>query len=263
MTGMDQSKPAGDASARFSDRVSDYVRHRPSYPEQLVQDLLHEGRLSAGHEVADIGSGTGLLTRLFLSAGCHVFGVEPNLEMRLAGEAELAASPGFTSIDGTAEATTLPHDSVDWVVAGQAFHWFDRGLARKEFGRILVPDGVAALVWNDREYDTSRFLRGYEELLLEFGTDYRKVNHRNLHADVFDEFFGAGNYEKRSYPHRQRLDYPGLEGRLLSSSYTPAPGDPARGRMLNRLQQLFRETSRADRVEILYNTRVWIGTLNH
>jgi len=262
MAGMDRSKPAGCPTSRFSDRVADYVRYRPSYPAQLVMDLANEDRLSAGQSVADIGSGTGLLARIFLSAGCHVFGVEPNREMRLAGEAELGSESGFASIEGTAEATTLPDESVDWVVAGQAFHWFDHGLARKEFGRILVPDGAVVLVWNDREYESTRFLRGYESLLLEFGTDYGNVNHRKLQADVFDEFFGPSNYEVKSYPNQQRLDYPGLEGRLLSSSYTPAPGDPARSRMLQRLQQLFRETANDGRVEILYRTRVYIGKLD-
>ncbi len=248
-------------SMRFSDRVADYVRYRPSYPGQMVQDLVDAGRLSPGHVVADIGSGTGLLARLFLSARCRVYGVEPNREMRLAGEEELAGLPGFTSIDGSAEVTRLPDGSVDWVVAGQAFHWFDQARARAEFDRILAPGGAVALVWNDRQYDTSLFLRGYEALLQEFGTDYRKVNHRNLQDDVFARFFGHGNYEVRSYPNRQLLDYRGLEGRLLSSSYTPGPGDPARHRMLERLQQLFWETSRENRVEILYDTRIWIGRL--
>ena len=262
MAGMDRSKPPEDSAARFSSRVADYVRYRPSYPVRMVQDLVAERRLSAGQAVADVGSGTGLLSRLFLSAGCRVFGVEPNREMRLAGEAELAGSPGFTSIDGTAEATTLLPDSMNCVVAGQAFHWFDRDLARQEFGRVLVPGGGVALIWNDREYDSTRFLGGYEALLQEFGTDYGKVNHRNLQPDVFDRFFGAGNYEERSYTNKQRLDYPGLEGRLLSSSYTPAPDHPARSGMMERLRQLFQETEKDGLVEILYRTRVWVGTLN-
>jgi SAM-dependent methyltransferase len=210
--------------------------------------------------VADIGSGTGILSRLFLAAGCRVLGVEPNREMRLAGESELAGCAGFTSVEGTAEATTLPAGSVHCVVAGQAFHWFEQDLARVEFRRILVPGGAAALVWNDREYDSTPFLRGYEALLVEFGTDYGAVNHRNLQTEVFDRFFGAGRYEERSYPNRQRLDYAGLEGRLLSSSYTPAPGHPARAAMLGRLRELFQETEKDGQVEILYRTRVWVGS---
>jgi SAM-dependent methyltransferase len=260
MAGVVRWNSSDDGAARFSDRVADYVRYRPSYPDQLVRDLVAAGRLSSGQTVADIGSGTGLLSRLFLDAGCRVFGVEPNREMRLAGESELAGSVRFTSVDGTAEATTLPSASVRCVVAGQAFHWFDHDLARLEFNRILVPGGVVALVWNDREYDSTPFLRGYEALLVEFGTDYREVNHRNLQAGVFDRFFGVGRYEERSYPNQQRLDYPGIEGRLLSSSYTPAPGHPERAAMLARLRKLFKETEDGGQVEILYRTRVWVGT---
>jgi SAM-dependent methyltransferase len=258
---MEPSKPVGDAAARFSDRVADYVRYRPSYPERIVQDLLNEGRLSPGHFVADIGSGTGLLSRLFLSAGCQVIGVEPNRAMRLAGEAELQGSSRFSSIAGTAESTDLPGGSVDWVVAGQAFHWFDRSRAGAEFRRILRPGGMVALIWNDRQHDTTRFLRGYEELLRNWGTDYDAVNHRHLGDQVFEDFFGTGNYERRSYANNQRLDYQGLLGRLLSSSYTPPAGTPERTGMEGDLRRLFRENVRDGHVEILYDTRVWIGIL--
>src|SRR5258705_12626233 len=92
---------------RFSSRVDNYVRFRPGYPDELIDSLRTENGLTEQAVIADVGSGTGKLTELFLRHGNSVFAVEPNQEMREAGERLLAHFPGFTSIHGTAEATTL------------------------------------------------------------------------------------------------------------------------------------------------------------
>ena len=125
--------PASNATSRFSDRVENYVRYRPGYPPEVIQELKSECGLMASHVIADIASGTGIWTRMLLENGNPVFGVEPNAEMREAGERLLAAFPKFTSVAGTAEATTLADQSVDFVTAAQAAHWFDRERARREF----------------------------------------------------------------------------------------------------------------------------------
>src|SRR5271154_1515768 len=129
--------PVQDPTARFSSRVEKYVRYRPSYPKEVVALLGKQCGLTAESVIADVASGTGIFTRLLLENGNRVFGVEPNAEMRRAGEEYLAAFPRFTSVAGTAEATTLPDHSVDIVTAAQAAHWFDRAKARREFVRIL------------------------------------------------------------------------------------------------------------------------------
>src|SRR4029453_17979120 len=124
-----------DSIQRFSSRVEDYIKYRPSYPPALLDTLVTQCRLTPTAEVADIGSGTGLLSELFLRNGNRVYGVEPNREMREAGERLLSAYPSFVSVDGRAEATMLDDASVDFVTAGQAFHWFDPPHARREFMR--------------------------------------------------------------------------------------------------------------------------------
>jgi len=139
-----------DAKQRFSNRVADYVRYRPGYPAALFDLLRVECAFTSNHAVADVGSGTGLLTKLFLENGNRVFGVEPNQEMRRAGEEFLHSFPKFTSVAGSAEATTLGDASVDFVTAGQAFHWFDPQAARREFLRILKTNGWVVIAWNDR-----------------------------------------------------------------------------------------------------------------
>ena len=165
---------ATDPTRRFSSRVDNYIKYRPGYPSAVIDTLASECGLTEQLIVADVGSGTGILSELFLKHGNPVFGVEPNREMREAGERRLKQYPNFTSVNGTAEATTLPDRSMDFITAGQAFHWFDRIQTRKEFTRILKGGGWVALIWNDRHIDTSPFLCAYEDLLRQYGIDYAR-----------------------------------------------------------------------------------------
>jgi len=236
------------------------VKYRPGYPPSILEHLRGRAGLTRASIVADVGSGTGFSSVPFLENGNVVFGVEPNADMRQAAERLLARYPGFRSIDGTAEATTLADRSVDLVVAGQAFHWFDPPRAAAEFRRVLRPAGKVVLMWNTRKIGGSPFLEDYERLLMEFGTDYARVRHDRVDEGRFDAFF-AGRPERATFPNAQSLDYEGLEGRLLSSSYTPAAGDPRRGPMLAQLRRMFERHKVAGRVSIEYDTEVYLGSV--
>src|SRR5215469_18313875 len=205
--------PASNATSRFSDRVENYVRYRPGYPSGAFQVLQDQCGLGPEQVIADIASGTGKWTQILLENGNRVFGVEPNPEMRQAGERLLAEFPNFTSIPGKAEATTLADASVDFVTAAQAAHWFDRVAARREFVRILKPDGWLVLLWNERQVDTTPVLRDYEQLLLTYATDYEDVRHERT-TDSVNEFFDPAPYRQRVFANQQQFDYAGLEGRL-------------------------------------------------
>jgi SAM-dependent methyltransferase len=244
---------------RFSSRVENYVKYRPGYPTSILATLTKECRLTAGSVVADIGSGTGILSEIFLKHGNQVLGVEPNHEMRKMGEQLLRKYPVFTSVNGTAEATTLPDFSVDLVAAGQAFHWFDRERTRKEFARILKPDGWVALIWNERLTDTSSFLRGYEDLLQQYGTDYVAVDHRNVDTDAITAFFAPQPFTLKQFENRQIFDYDGLKGRLLSSSYAPETGHPKHQPMLDNLRALFDKHQVDGKVCFDYTTLLYFG----
>ncbi|HXI84949.1 MAG TPA: class I SAM-dependent methyltransferase [Verrucomicrobiae bacterium] len=246
---------------RFSNRVENYVKYRPGYPIGLVETFTKECGLTAGSVVADIGSGTGILSELFLKNGNPVFGVEPNREMREAGSRLLGKYAVFRSINGMAEATTLADSSVDFVTAGQAFHWFDRERARKEFARILKPNGWVALIWNERLTDTCPFLRAYEDLLQKYGTDYATVDHRNVDADAITAFFAPQPFTLREFENRQVFDYDGVEGRLLSSSYTPESSHPNYQPMLEALRALFDKYQINGNVSFDYATRLYFGRL--
>ena len=252
--------PASNATNRFSGRVENYIRYRPGYPPEVLDALKTECGLNAAQIIADIASGTGIWTRTFLENGNPVFGVEPNAEMRDAGERLLAAFPKFTSVAGTAEATTLADHSVDIVTAAQAAHWFDRERSRREFARILKPGGWLVLLWNERLTDSTPFLRDYEQLLLTFGTDYQDVRHERT-TDAVNEFFDPLPFQSRVFPMQQEFDYIGLEGRLLSSSYVPGLESPRHAPMLRELRRLFDEHAVKDRVVCEYKTRLYFGRL--
>jgi SAM-dependent methyltransferase len=254
-------QPAKDSTTRFSNRVENYVRYRPSYPAGIIPILQQETQLSAASAIADVGSGTGLSTELFLRNGNEVFGIEPNAEMRRAAEEWLKSYSNFHSIAATAENTTLPAASINYVVAGQAFHWFDRNLARQEFARVLQPGGWVVLFWNARRTNSSSFLRAYETLLQEFGTDYREVRHEQVDASVIQPFF-CGEFATRRLVNEQRFDFDGLKGRLLSSSYVPSEDDPNHAPMIRELQRIFEIYNDDNGVRFEYDTVLYFGHLS-
>lgn len=250
-----------DAKKRFSNRVADYVRYRPGYPAAVLDLLRAECGLRPEHVIADIGSGTGLLSEQFLKNGNRVFGVEPNQEMREGGEEYLQSYPGFTSVNGSAEATTIANTSVEFVTAGQAFHWFDPVAARREFAGILKPGGWVVILWNERLTDTTPFLRDYEALVLKFGTDYSRVNESYPREEQMHNFFGARAFTKHDLANFQEFDFESLSGRLRSSSYAPAQGHPNFTPMMTELERIFRAHERDGRIRMEYWTRLYFGRL--
>ena len=247
---------------RFSDRVDFYVRSRPGYPQALTEFLRDGLGLTPDRVVADIGSGTGLLTRMLLEMGQHVHAVEPNREMREAAEVLLGEHPGFESRDGSAEATGLADRGIDLVVAAQAFHWFDVELARQEFRRILAPGGQIALIWNRRKAAGTPFLEAYENMLLRYALDYRTVDHRKTAGpDVLARFFRTDRYGTAQFPNLQSLGWEGLKARLLSSSYTPLSGHPDHEPMMRELRRMFEESEQDGLVCLEYDTTIHHGRL--
>ncbi len=251
-----------DPVSRFSNRVSDYVRFRPSYPRPILGLLARDCALSPASIVADIGSGTGILTRLFLDHGNTVYAVEPNAAMRAAAEEELSANPRFHSIDGRAESTTLPSGRAAIAAAGQAFHWFDPARARTEFQRILAPGGWTVLIWNERRLAGSPFLTAYEEFLQTWGIDYAQVAAAYPQSHNLDAFFHPSPMRSASFPNSQRFDFNGLRGRLLSSSYAPPRGHPNHDPMIAALSRLFDTHHEDGHVRIDYDCRVYYGRLD-
>ena len=251
-----------DSTSRFSNRVENYVKYRPRYPRAVVELLNEECGLTQHSIIADVGSGTSILSELFLRNGNQVFGVEPNASMREAAEKLLEDYSTFTSVDGSAEATTLEDSSTDFVIAAQAFHWFDQKLARDEFSRILKSDRWVVLIWNERRIDSTPFLRAFEQMLLKYGTDYQEVRHENVYEDIAS-FFSPRKFDLRTFDNYQYFDYTGVKGRLLSSSYAPAPGQTGFEAMLEELQTIFAEHEKSGQIVFEYDTKVYFGQLTN
>lgn len=256
---MSPDQYQSDPTKRFTNRVGDYIRYRPGYPEEIIPILEKEAGLTTSSVIADIGSGTGISAGLFLRNGNTVYAVEPNDAMRGAAESLLREYPAFHSIPGTADATTLDNQSIDLVVAAQAFHWFDPTAARREFARILKPGGNIVLIWNRRKEDETLFLASYEALLRQFGIDYEQVRHNNVDKPVLDTFFDS--YKKYAVYNEQLFNFEGLKGRLLSSSYVPAEGHPNHEPMLAQLRIMFDEYQKNGQVRFEYDTEIYIGSI--
>jgi SAM-dependent methyltransferase len=251
-----------DAKQRFSSRVADYLRYRPGYPSALIDVLRSHCGLRSDQVIADIGSGTGLLSKVFLENGNRVVGIEPNVEMRVAGDEFLAGFQSFSSRSGSSEATTLADASVDFVTAAQAFHWFEPDATRQEFARILKPGGSVVVIWNDRRIGETPFGRAYEDLLVRYGTDYTQVKEAYPETHDMENFFGRGNFERRELANFQEFDFAGLAGRLRSSSYAPREGQANYEPMMTALRKLFDANSKLGRVRMDYTTQMYFGRLD-
>jgi SAM-dependent methyltransferase len=243
---------------RFSDRVENYAKYRPGYPEamlRLFQDLVPQPAV-----VADVGSGTGILTRQLLSAGFEVYAIEPNDPMRR--EAERFSNPLFHSLKASAESTLLADRSIDFITSAQAFHWFDRAKAKNEFRRILKPGKLTALIWNERQTDTSAFSWKYEELLQAGAPEYSRVDHRNVKQQDIRSFFAPWEVRLEKFPNGQVLTREAFIGRVLSSSYVPLAGQPGHESILAAAERLFDENAVGETVSFEYQTTVYIGRID-
>ena len=251
-------EPSFKSTSRFSDRVENYVRYRPTYPGEIIGFLGNAIGLTPAHVVADIGSGTGISTELFLRNGNHVYAVEPNNDMRAKAEDLLHSYPRFVSISGTAEQTTLKDSSIDVIIAGQAFHWFDPVKTKTEFRRIARAGAWTVLLWNERQV-VSDFEKAYEAFVLRHATDYTSVDHRNITQEALTSFFAPNPFTLKTFPNQQTFDFAGLKGRLLSSSYIPNEHQPGSQEMIAELHRMFEGFQTYQTVRFDYVTTVYFG----
>jgi len=252
---MAEKKYLVDPKKRFSSRVENYIKYRPSYPLKIIDFLKEKNILAEDTVIADIGSGTGILTKLFLDNGNQVYGIEPNKDMREAAERHLQGYAKFSSLEGSAESTGLEEKCVELIIAGQAFHWFDVEQAKREFKRIIKPNGNVALIWNNRGKVGSDFNISYENFILKYGIDYREIRKNEGNVDLFF------NYQKEIFYNFQELDFTRFKGRVLSSSYIPLSDNPIFPKMILELEDLFNKHQRNGIIRIEYDTEIYLGKL--
>ncbi|MEI6503926.1 MAG: class I SAM-dependent methyltransferase [Armatimonadota bacterium] len=251
-----------DPTQRFSDRAGLYAQHRPGYPPEVVAILCEECGLTAEQTIADLGSGTGLLTEELLKNGNTVFAVEPNEAMRAEAEARLGSNPRFHSVSGRSEATTLPDASVNLITVAQALHWFDPEPTKREFARLLRPGGRLAVVNNKRYDELSPMMAEIDDLLAQHREtpEYGK-GWWGWDDAACDFYFGPGGAVERTCPNQQILDEEGFLGRWMSQSTIPHPGEPGHEELAGQLRAIFARDQQAGTVTVPYLTHVHCGRL--
>jgi len=251
----------GKPTERFSDRVSNYVRYRPSYPQALVDTLMTECHLDSQSTIADVGSGTGIFSRLLLDKDCYVSGVEPNRNMREAAESQFAGYNKFSSIDGQSERTGLDDSSIDLITAAQSFHWFEIADTRQEFLRILKPGGYVALVWNQRKIEQP-FQIEYDRMLRQYASDYSAVNHMNISPEDILDFFSPNKVAKFEFDNSQIFGLSGFLGRMQSSSYVPKTGTAEYLRLIQAAEDLFSRYQSSETISFEYNSFFYLAVFS-
>lgn len=249
-----------NSTQRFSNRVENYVKYRPHYPKRIIDYLKTEIGFAENEIVADIGSGTGILTELFIKNNNKVYAIEPNAAMRLKAEELFENDSNFISVNATAEQTSLKENSIDLIVAGQAFHWFNSEKTKREFIRIAKQEAHAALIWNDRLFQ-SPFEKDYEDLLIKFASDYNEVNHRRITPEKIETFFYPEMVAIALFKNDQFFDFEGLKGRLFSSSYISLEKNEKYFEMLERLQYLFNKYENNGIVHFVYETKLYLSKI--
>jgi SAM-dependent methyltransferase len=251
-------EPDGGVRAVFSTKVADYIASRPDYPSPLFQALADTCGLSAGAVIADIGSGTGLLSNGLLQMGWQVIAIEPNAAMRKASDHFLGNIPGYRSADGCAESIPLEVCSVDLVTAAQAFHWFVAEKARAECLRVLRPEGKVALIWNHRILEDPLHA-ALDAIFAEFGGAKRAALAAHEQDADMPSFFGAAKPLELSWKYEHPIDQHGLASLVFSRSYMPERSSPGGEQASLRVREVFSRFSSAGSVTVRYRTTAIIG----
>jgi SAM-dependent methyltransferase len=255
MSNLASFNPTG----RFSGLASLYAQCRPDYPLDAVDFIIDRCGLAPASLLVDVGSGTGISSRLFARRGVHVVGIEPNAEMRIKAEAE-RLPPEFRAPvyrDGKADATGLGDHSADAVLSAQAFHWFEPDAALREFARILKPGGWTVLMWNERdESDPFTALYGAAVRATPEAAAVEGPRGKAGEALLRSSLFTAG--KRVVFRHAQSVDEEGMLGRAFSSSY--APHKPAQAEAFAAaLRAAFARFQHDGRVVLRYETAVYVA----
>ena len=245
---------------KFNHLADIYEKYRPSYPEEYIKDIIIKCYLDSESLVADIGAGTGILTRQFLNNNIQIVGVEPNQDMRKILK-RLEKNPNFRSIDGTAEHTNLEDNSIDLIVVAQAFHWFDKEKFKKECKRILKPNGKVWILWNQLD-ETKEIVKEQKRIDDEYTNRFQEVNgilDANKKEEQIQGFFQGNIYEKKVVDNPLENDKERFIGANLSKSYSLKKENPNYDNYIEAFGQIFDRYSENGKVMIPNKTYGYLG----
>jgi ubiquinone/menaquinone biosynthesis C-methylase UbiE len=248
-----------DPTQRFTTRAENYARYRWDYADAAIQAVCEIARLTPNSVVADVGSGTGLLTRHFVERAGRVVAIEPNAAMRSRAEQALAHFPAFVSLAGRAEAIPLPDHSVDLIAVGQALHWFAAEASKQEFLRILKPGGWLAVMGNSSTGPA--YNQALNDLRSEaYGWDSSEENKGP--GKPVDYYLGTG-YQKLDFPTSTTLTWESFFGGLSSHSHAPQEDSPFYSHFREQARKIFEQFCEEDRMLVDYATKISIGQLTN
>lgn len=243
----------------FSDKASMYQKGRQGYAPQAIE-LILEKYLVPGGTVADIGSGTGILSAEFLDRGIETYCVEPNEEMRMRSEQRFLSNPLFHAIKATAEHTTLPAYSVDLITAGSSFHWFDAAAFRTECLRILRPGHPVCILHNIRD-DTDPFTKAQHKLCETYCPGFTSLMHGALKSQAQAPSFFGGPMERYIFPFPLTYTKELFLQRTLSSSYAPKQTEANYAPFVEKMWELMHDASTGSSIVIPNQTLLLAGVI--
>jgi SAM-dependent methyltransferase len=251
---MDQDRPRDPASS-FGAAADLYDSVRPTYPAEAVAWSFEP--LGPGHwRVADIGAGTGIMTRVLVRLGHHVIAVEPDELMRAR---LMATTPEVEAVPGSAENLPFAESAMDAAIAAQAYHWFDPPRARPELARVIRPGGVFAAIWNERD-DSTPWVSEYSRIV-EGDRGPNDVPDDVRDRPDFGELFAPVEY--RVFHHQQAHSPDSLVALLRSRSYYLTATPQRRLALDSAVRELTRthpDLAGRDTFMLPYLTRVFRAT---
>ena len=247
-----------DNTIKFTGKAAVYAKARPNYAMEFIEYLYNDVGMNSSSVIADIGSGTGILSKALLEKGSVVYCVEPNNDMRETAENNLSNFSNFHSVRGKAENTTLRAGSVDFIVVAQAFHWFDVESFRVECQRILKPNGKVILVWNTR-VNTSELVKENALICKKYCPNFVGFSGGDEHKDDNIASFFKEDFEDRRFSNDLQFDKIKFVERCLSASYSLKETDSDYKSYISELEALFEKYSVNDILTMPNETTAYIG----
>ncbi|HWS52110.1 MAG TPA: class I SAM-dependent methyltransferase [Microbacterium sp.] len=240
---------AGEHATSFGAEAGNYEAGRPDYPFEAVAWML-ESLPAGARRIADVGAGTGKLTRTLLAApDAEIVAIDPDPAMLAALREE---SPGVPTFVGTAERLPLPDSSVDAVVLGQAWHWVDPVAGSAEIGRVLRPGGVLGLIWNVRD-ERVEWVRRLTEIMHGSAAEDLISGDGPMVAEPF------GPLRNRTWQWSRPMTRSMLHSMAASRSYVITASDQEKARIRRDLDSLFDELGlgAGDEIQLSYVTHAF------
>ncbi|HLO27660.1 MAG TPA: class I SAM-dependent methyltransferase [Anaerolineales bacterium] len=241
----------------YSTKAEKYAKYRWDYSLQAIEAIIQIAHVTEQTLAADIGAGTGMLTKHFAGRVRHIYAVEPNDEMRKIAEGQLERFENCSVIKGCAEAIPLGNQSVDLITVAQALHWFDPTRTRAEFRRVLKPKGWLTAIRNYGVDQTLNQAMGRICAEADRAGLLEAVPHPEEKPVSY--YCGHEDIQRLTYEIEEKQNWDEFIGSLLSASYMPEESHPSYPRLERVARQVFDDLSENGELRVRGETELIIG----